>query len=101
MEDITYNYSDTFVSHNKPRTIFSFNEGYISRFPNTFELCCSANVGPFYANTSSPAILILGLEKYSNDLITHYGARLPQRIDGFYHPSLSFLAKYFQDSVRK
>ncbi|CAG8508817.1 4509_t:CDS:10 [Paraglomus brasilianum] len=47
----------------------------------------------------SPIITATRLEKYSNDLITHYGTRLPHRIDGFCYPSLSFLAKYFQDSV--
>ncbi|CAH1758916.1 4908_t:CDS:10 [Entrophospora sp. SA101] len=41
-----------------------------------------------------------GLEKYTSDIITHYGTFLPDLVgENFYHSSLSFLAKYFQDPV--
>ncbi|CAG8513662.1 17229_t:CDS:10, partial [Funneliformis caledonium] len=41
-----------------------------------------------------------GLEKYSSDIITHYGSLLPELVgEKFYHSSLAFLAKYFQDPV--
>lgn len=44
----------------------------------------------------------LGLEKYTSDIITHYGTFLPDLVgENFYHSSLSFLAKYFQDPVGK
>ncbi|KAG9297892.1 hypothetical protein G9A89_000055 [Geosiphon pyriformis] len=39
-----------------------------------------------------------GLEKYTCDIITHYGNTLPRLVgSGFCHSSLYFLAKYFQD----
>ncbi|CAI2168335.1 5427_t:CDS:10 [Funneliformis geosporum] len=41
-----------------------------------------------------------GLEKYSSDIITHYGSLLPELVgEKFYHSSLAFLARYFQDPV--
>jgi hypothetical protein len=40
------------------------------------------------------------LEKYTSEIITHYGSLLPELVgENFYHSSLAFLAKYFQDPI--
>ncbi|CAG8592588.1 8778_t:CDS:10 [Ambispora gerdemannii] len=40
-----------------------------------------------------------GLDKYANDIITHYGYSLPELVGkGFCHASLYLLSKFFQDS---
>ncbi|CAG8628332.1 9010_t:CDS:10 [Cetraspora pellucida] len=45
-----------------------------------------------------PFLLMKGLEKYTSDIITHYGSMLPEFIGTkFHNSSLAFLAKYFQD----
>ncbi|GET66980.1 WD40 repeat-like protein [Rhizophagus irregularis] len=41
-----------------------------------------------------------GLEKYTSELITHYGSLLPELVGKeYYHSSLAFHAKYFQDPL--
>ncbi|RIB08802.1 hypothetical protein C2G38_1982301 [Gigaspora rosea] len=45
-----------------------------------------------------PFLLMKGLEKYTSDIITHYGTMLPEFVGTkFHHSSLAFLSKYFQD----
>ncbi|CAG8613581.1 31784_t:CDS:10, partial [Racocetra persica] len=45
-----------------------------------------------------PFLLMKGLEKYTSDIITHYGTMLPEFVGTkFHHSSLAFLAKYFQE----
>ncbi|GES77357.1 WD40 repeat-like protein [Rhizophagus clarus] len=41
-----------------------------------------------------------GLEKYTSEIITHYGSLLPELVGkDYYHSSLAFHAKYFQDPL--
>ncbi|RIA87577.1 WD40-repeat-containing domain protein [Glomus cerebriforme] len=41
-----------------------------------------------------------GLEKYTSDIITHYGSSLQELVGKqYYHSSLAFHAKYFQDPI--